>query len=329
MDWRIHLQTRLLEIRPNSICALDAAAHQLASEVVRDTPVPIHGYPPEKTCTLALGFDALNGLNAEQAQHLISQACLYAAPRILIAAQAGCALDDGAFRALGFTLSEDNGLDDDGNEFILRSISKQPSMRFDDAGAMTAALDRLERDWRARRDRVCRLTASESAAASAAAPAPVRLRSTPVKCDPERAASDFGVDGLWRPAGYIRRRFAAVGSALARDTAAGLVWQVSGSPYPIPWQEAHAHAAALNRDGFGGLTGWRVPTAPELISLLTPTPHGADFCTEPVFDRRQRTLWSSDRRSFAAAWFVNTEMGFVAWQDVSAGCYVRAVCSDP
>ena len=220
-------------------------------------------------------------------------------------------------------------LDDDWNEFILRSISKQPSMRFDDAGAMTAALDRLENAWRARRDRVCRMAASESAAASAVAPAPVRLRSTPVKYDPERAASDFGVDGLWRPAGYIRRRFAAVGPALARDAAAGLVWQVSGSPYPIPWQEAHAHVAALNRDGFGGLTGWRLPTAPELISLLTPTPHGADFCTEPVFDRRQTTLWSSDRRSFAAAWFVNTEMGFVAWQDVSAGCYVRAVCSGP
>ena len=106
MDWLIHLQTRLLEIQPDSVCALDAAAHQLASEALRATPVPIiHGYPPEKTCALALGLDALNGLNAQQAQHLISQACLYAAPRILIAAQAGCALDDETFRALGFTLS--------------------------------------------------------------------------------------------------------------------------------------------------------------------------------------------------------------------------------
>ncbi|NTV87291.1 MAG: hypothetical protein HGA21_11175, partial [Burkholderiaceae bacterium] len=109
MDWLIHLQTRLLEIQPDSVCALDAAAHQLASEALRATPVPIiHGYPPEKTCALALGLDALNGLNAQQAQHLISQACLYAAPRILIAAQAGCALDDETFRALGFTLSMTN-----------------------------------------------------------------------------------------------------------------------------------------------------------------------------------------------------------------------------
>ena len=106
MDWLNHLQKRLLEIQPDSVCALDAAAHQLASEALCGTPVPIiHGYPPEKTCARALGLDALNGLNAQQAQHFISQACLYAAPRILIAAQAGCALDDRAFRALGFTLA--------------------------------------------------------------------------------------------------------------------------------------------------------------------------------------------------------------------------------
>ena len=219
-------------------------------------------------------------------------------------------------------------LDDDWNEFILRSISQQPSMRFAGAGSMMAALDKLEHDWRTRRDRACLLAASESAAVSISHSVPVRLRSTPVKCDPEQAASDFGVDALWRPADFIHNRFTAVGHELVRDTATGLVWQASGSPYPISWREAHAHVAALNKDGFEGLGGWRLPTAPELMSLLTPTPYGADFCIEPVFDRRQTALWSSDRRSFAAAWFVSTEMGFVAWQDFSAGCYVRAVCSD-
>jgi serine/threonine-protein kinase len=64
------------------------------------------------------------------------------------------------------------------------------------------------------------------------------------------------------------------------------------------------------------------------MSLLTPTPHGLDFCIEPVFDHRQKTLWSADRRSFSAAWSVSIDLGFVGWQDFSAGCYVRAVCSD-
>jgi serine/threonine-protein kinase len=219
-------------------------------------------------------------------------------------------------------------LDDDWNEFILRAISKQPADRFAGATAMRAALDGLERDWRARRDRACRLAVSEPAPVSAARPPPVRLRAAPVKCDPPRAASDFGVDGLWRPADVIPLRFTALGRELVRDAASGRVWQQSGSPYPVPWRAAAAYVAALNRSGFGGRSGWRLPTAPELLSLLTPTPHGADFCIEPVFDPRQRTLWSSDRRSFVAAWFVNTEMGFLGWQDFNAECYARAVCSE-
>ena len=105
MNWRDHLQTRLLEIQPESVCALDAAAEQLAVSVLRNTPVFLHGNLPAQTCALALGLDALNGLDAQQAQRLINQTRLYAAPRMLLAAQAGCALDDGAFRALGFTLS--------------------------------------------------------------------------------------------------------------------------------------------------------------------------------------------------------------------------------
>ena len=103
MNWRDHLQARLLDIRPASVCALDAAAHQLAKGVLRDTPV--HGNPPEQTVELALGIDALNGLDAQQAQHLISQTRLYIAPRILLAVRTDCALDEDMFIALGFALA--------------------------------------------------------------------------------------------------------------------------------------------------------------------------------------------------------------------------------
>jgi len=102
VDWRAHLRTRLLAIRPDSVCALDAAAHQLAREVLHDIPVRAPDDPPDRPCALALGVDALTGLDAQQARHLISQVRLYTAPRILIAAQPGCALDEADFRALGF-----------------------------------------------------------------------------------------------------------------------------------------------------------------------------------------------------------------------------------
>lgn len=106
MNWRDNLQARLLEIQPDSVCALDAAAHELAREVLHDTPLHIaDNSPPAQPCALALGVDVLNGLDAQQARHLISRVRLYVAPRLLLAALPGCALDDAAFRALGFTLS--------------------------------------------------------------------------------------------------------------------------------------------------------------------------------------------------------------------------------
>jgi len=100
-----------------------------------------------------------------------------------------------------------------------------------------------------------------------------------------------------------------------------------GLPYPLSWREARAYVAGLNRVRLAAHDRWRLPTTPELMSLLTPTPRGRDFCIEPIFDLQQKTLWSSDRRSFTAAWFVNIEMGFVGAQDFSAGFYARAVCS--
>jgi hypothetical protein len=105
MNWREHLQQRLQDIRPASVCALDAAAHQLVGDVLPDTPVRTHDPLPDTPCALALGIDALNGLNARQAQHLISQTRLYIAPRILLAVRMDCALDEDMFIALGFALA--------------------------------------------------------------------------------------------------------------------------------------------------------------------------------------------------------------------------------
>ncbi|WP_296753559.1 DUF6231 family protein [Thiobacillus sp.] len=105
MNWRDHLQARLLEMRPASVYALDEAARQMTSRVLPDTPVRAPGNPPDSLYALALGIDALNGLNVQQAQHLINQIRLYIAPRILLAVPSDCVLDEAMFRALGFTLS--------------------------------------------------------------------------------------------------------------------------------------------------------------------------------------------------------------------------------
>ncbi len=212
-------------------------------------------------------------------------------------------------------------LDGAWDEFLLRAIARAPHRRFESAAQMKSALEDLERSWQARRERICRL------APPPPAPAPARrsLRRSPLRIDPARARAEFGADPLWRPAPTVANDLAPAGPGTVCDRATGLLWQQSGSPYPLTWPAAQAYVDGLARRGFGGVGGWRLPTAPELMSLLTPTPHGADFCVEPAFDPRQTALWSADRRSFTAAWFVDVAMGFAGWQDFNARAYVRAV----
>jgi hypothetical protein len=99
MSWHAQLEARLREIQPASVCALDAAARQLVADVLPGTSLA-----PQSHCALALGIDALDGLDADAAVQLISRTRLYVAPHILLAVPASCALDEAMFRALGFTL---------------------------------------------------------------------------------------------------------------------------------------------------------------------------------------------------------------------------------
>ncbi|MFO7708905.1 MAG: protein kinase [Desulfobacterales bacterium] len=212
-------------------------------------------------------------------------------------------------------------LDETWDGFLLRAIDRDPRRRFESAAHMQLALEGLERRWRARRERACRLAPPPTAPA----PSRLSLRRTPVRIDPARARTQFGADRLWRPARFVANDLAPDGPGALRDRATGLVWQQSGSPYPLTWHAAQAYVKGLARRGPGDGSGWRLPTAPELMSLLSRTPHGEDFCLEPAFDPRQTALWSADRRSFTAAWFVDVAMGFAGWQDFSARLYVRAV----
>jgi serine/threonine-protein kinase len=213
--------------------------------------------------------------------------------------------------------------------FMRRALSRDPRGRFSSAVEMREALERLERAWQDQRARICRLAPPpEVVSIRPGIQRPLPLRRAAIKIDPGRARVDFGADGLWRPAAFVQNKLHSSAPGLLWDEATGLTWQQSGSAYPLTWPDARDYAAALNRRRFAARTGWRLPTAPELMSLLSQTPHREDFCVEPLFDPVQSTLWSADRRSYTAAWFVNVEMGFVAGLDFSARCYVRAVCDE-
>jgi hypothetical protein len=139
-----------------------------------------------------------------------------------------------------------------------------------------------------------------------------------------RAKTIFGLDDLWRPKSYAAIPFTpGPHGVIVADPVFGLTWQQSGSLYSVTWEQAHAYAERMNGEQFGGIDAWGLPTVDELLTLLSSPSPGADFCQAPVFDTRQNWIWSADRRSPKAAWYVNMETGFVGSHDLTGYFYVR------
>ena len=223
--------------------------------------------------------------------------------------------------------SRNPDLDPHWDQFTDRALARRPEERFPSANAMRSALARLREHWHRRKEESCAWNQTVSGASEKGTVSDHRTpRSRPVKWNPDRAAAQMDLDDLWRPRTYRGSRLRCQEKDTITDGLSGLTWQQSGSRYPMSWQQAHHYVARLNDQRFSGRQDWRLPTLDELITLLKPPSQGRDLCIEPLFDTIQRWIWSADRRSFIAAYFVDIELGFVGWQDFSAPFYVRAVC---
>lgn len=215
-------------------------------------------------------------------------------------------------------------LDNSWDEFIRRAIAKKSGDRFPGAKAMLKELDVLHSLWRERKEKVCNIPPDEPPESPETTEISSHLlRNRPLKISLNQARKTFPVNDLWQPSHYIRNDFQINGDGTITDRATRLLWEQSGSPYPLTWPQAREYIDKLNKKCFGGYNNWRLPTVDELLSLVKPIPRGHDFCIEPLFDQTQKWLWSADRRSYIAAWYVSTDMGFVSSQDFSAYYYVR------
>ncbi|MEW6268640.1 MAG: DUF1566 domain-containing protein [Thermodesulfobacteriota bacterium] len=85
----------------------------------------------------------------------------------------------------------------------------------------------------------------------------------------------------------LRFRPALDGSALV-DSATGLAWEASPASAPVRWQDALASASA---------EGWRLPTASELMGLLSNLPASHPFPQPGAGD----VFWSASESPFAPA----------------------------
>ena len=216
------------------------------------------------------------------------------------------------------------------DEFIATAIKEDPQERFPDADTMLDHLNDLTTYWHNRKERACRLQTEE--------PPPERnqhvrvektgLRSRPEKIPQKTALKKFELDDLWRPQRFASTQFSAVADGVVQDLNHGLAWQQAGSRFPVTWQQASTYVEKLNERREGGRYHWRLPTVEELMTLVRPKSENRSHCIPSLFETRQQRIWSCDRSSFIAAYFIDTIHGFIGEQDFSAPCYVRAVCEE-
>lgn len=209
------------------------------------------------------------------------------------------------------------------DSLLYRAIAPDPSERFSDSLKMQQALDDAFAGWRRDMEKACRRAPCGGDGEMDASGR--RPRTRPLKVPLSEARETFGLDRLYRPAAVSPARFEGRGDECVLDATHGLVWQKGASPYPLSWHEAFDHIRRINEEGFSGITGWRLPTIDELITLLHSFNAIGDFCQPPPFDAAKNRLWSADRKSFTSAWMVDTDGGCVISHDRSCRFYVRAV----
>ncbi len=156
---------------------------------------------------------------------------------------------------------------------------------------------------------------------------------------PEKALSPDAVQGMLREKGLFDSRRNAAGHDLSHqyeiqkdgkvvyDHTSGLMWQQAGSQNDMNCRDIKDYIAILNEDRFAGYNGWRLPTLEEAVSLVEPTKKNGDLYIDPVFDPRQKRVWTSDFRKAGMAWVVWFDSGFCdyTYTDNNIRHYVRAV----
>jgi serine/threonine protein kinase len=218
-------------------------------------------------------------------------------------------------------------LDSYWDEFILKAISQKRDKRFASTKEMLKAFDELILMWEEKKEKACMAPVELLSNKTLPEDSIQTLRTKSIKENTKNARALFSLNSLWRPAKYITNDFKNNLNGTVTDKNTGLIWQQDGSDYPMTWHEAHEYIEKLNLECFADICTWRLPTVDELISLLTEVPKAGDLCIEPLFDQNKKCLWSSDRRSFVAAWYVSLDVVFVWWQDFTCYYFVRAVSS--
>lgn len=105
------------------------------------------------------------------------------------------------------------------------------------------------------------------------------------------------------------------------------MWQQSGSDNMI-FEDVKKYINEINEKRFADFNDWRLPTLEEGLSLMEPKQKNS-FYIDPIFDNKQRFIWTADKLKVAVAqWVVGFYGGYCFYfGTLDSYSYVRAVRS--
>lgn len=103
------------------------------------------------------------------------------------------------------------------------------------------------------------------------------------------------------------------------------MWQHAGSDTEMTFEEARQFVNNLNARGFAGHNDWRLPTLQEALSLVEARKNESGVYIDPIFDNKQRWIWTAEEESASRVWLVNFLYGFNGNFHPDYTIYVRCV----
>jgi ribosomal protein L13 len=158
--------------------------------------------------------------------------------------------------------------------------------------------------------------------------AKVSLRTEPKKLlerDIRKMLARYGFyddDLNWR--GSFANDFVDSGNGTITDNATGLMWERGGSPTIRSFKRSKFYVRKLNEDKFAGYSDWRLPTVEELASLLRKDENNGVH-TDPLFDTKQKTCWSSDDGPPYGGSFSNPQVWHISFREGSLGLTILPI----
>lgn len=152
------------------------------------------------------------------------------------------------------------------------------------------------------------------------------VRYHPIRGSGNVVKETFQVDDLFQPLTRLDTCFHSHSPETVKDESRGLIWQKTGSPFPMDREKCDQYIETLNKNTFAKKDNWRLPTVNELLTLTGQF----DTMNEPgqnLFSVQQPWFWSCDWRSPDTAWYVNLELGYTGWQESNCRHHVLAVSS--